>query len=129
MEKKIHFVSWKKHKAEQALSQVDAIFESIVGDLVFETIIDYYRQKYGYPNALPVHKILQNEPVIPEPPEQSLQFRFETTEVRRFQRCPVCKEQIDGPRFTAHLEERCFKDSSRKIEIISKYFENNNNTQ
>ncbi|KAH0786778.1 hypothetical protein GPJ56_009307 [Histomonas meleagridis] len=126
MEKKIHFVSWKKHKAEQALIQVDSVLESLVSDLIFETIIDYYRKRYGYPNALPVQKILQNEPVIPEPPDKRPPFKLETTDARRFQRCPVCGEQIDAPRFTAHLEERCFKNSPGKLEIIARYFENSN---
>lgn len=128
MDKKIYFVSWKKHKVEQALTQTEAICDSFISDLIFETIIDYFREKFGYPGALPICSITQNEPIIPQPLGEPIQSKLDITDIRRFQRCPICGEQVDGPRFTSHLEEGCFNNEKDKIAKLQLYFDNECNT-
>ena len=120
--KTIHFVSWKKHKVDQALTQIDNVYESFIDSVIFENILDVLRSR-AFPAPLPVRYLIANEPVLP-PSHRQLQF--EANEMRRQQRCPVCKELIDAPRFTKHLEEKCFRNVASEAERISvcrKYFE------
>lgn len=126
--KSIHFVSWKKHKLDQALTQVDGVYDNFVDEVTFETIIDFFREKYGYPQAYPVYDIKKNEPIIPQSPYD---LPFKSPELPRKQRCPVCLEEFDSARFTYHMSGKCFNECKNRIEIISKYFENqssNNST-
>lgn len=99
--KHIHFISWKHNKLEQAMTQIDAVKDDIISDLIFETIIDCCRSTQGYPDAPSVQSLTQNFPIIPPLPFDQLQF--EVPEIRRTQKCPICQEQVDAPRFTAHL--------------------------
>jgi hypothetical protein len=120
--KQIHFVSWKKHKVEQALTQLDSLCNSFIDELIFETIIDVARQSHGYPAALPIRQLIQTEPVIPESP---FQFEFEVPAVegtRRVQKCPVCGESFDAARFTYHLASKCYA-GPKTLESCLKYFE------
>lgn len=123
MDKQIHFVSWKKQRAAQALTQTDSVCDSLISDLIFEAVIDYVREKFGYPGALPIRSITQNEPVLPSPRGAPISCTLDTTDVRRIQKCPVCGEQIDGPRFTAHLEEECFPRAGDRIARLRAYFD------
>lgn len=118
--KKILFVSWKKHKVEQALSQIDNVCNVFINELLFESIIDFFREK-SYPKAVPVYPIIQNEPVIPNLHENNL--RFETPVIPRPQKCPICHETMDASRFTSHLVTKCFKECKDKMEVIHKFFE------
>jgi hypothetical protein len=120
--KQIYFVSWRKHKVEQALTQVDAICNGFIDDLIFETVIDVCRQRFGYPAALPIREIIQNEPVVPRSPFRVEQVHFETPEMSRQQKCPVCHETVDAARFTYHLAVRCFREA-KAMEICAKFFE------
>jgi hypothetical protein len=119
--KQIHFVSWKKHKVEQALTQVDAVCDGFIDDLIFETVIDVCRQRFGYPAARPIREIIQNEPVVPRSPFRVDQLRFDTPEQARPQKCPVCHETVDAARFTGHLHEKCFK-GMKSFEACLNYF-------
>ena len=121
--KSIHFVSWKKHKLDQALTQVDGVYNDYVDEITFETVIDFFRKQYGYPQALPVNEITQNEPIIPQSPYN---LTFDSPGLARKQRCPVCHEEIDSPRFTYHLAGKCFSECKNQLEVISKYFEEQN---
>ena len=98
--KHITFINWKHAKAEQALTQVDAIKDDIIDNLIFETIIDYCRQKFGSPDPPTIRELTNTSPSVPSLP---LPIRFEVPEIRRTQTCPICKESHDASRFTAHL--------------------------
>ncbi|OHS93691.1 hypothetical protein TRFO_40055 [Tritrichomonas foetus] len=117
--KSIHFVSWKKHKLDRALTQVDNVCNNIFDGIIFETIIDHYREQYGYPGSLPVSSIIQSEPIIPPSPYK---FYFETAALARTQKCPVCNENVDASRFTYHLATKCFRDTKDQKSIMKKYF-------
>ena len=117
--KSIRFVSWKKHKLDQALTQIDGVYENY-GD---ETIVDFFREKFGYPQALPVYDIIKVDPIIPKSPYD---LALKPTELPRRQKCPVCLEEFDSARFTYHLSGKCFTDCKNRNEIISKYFEKQN---
>ena len=118
--KRIFFVSWKKHKVDQALSQVDNICDTFINELLFESIMDYFRQEYGYTHATTVYQIIQNETVLPN---LNNPFQFETPVIPRSQYCPICHETIDASRFTSHLMTKCFKDCKDKMEVLQKFFE------
>lgn len=121
--KSIHFVSWKKHKLDQALTQVDSVFNDYIDEITFETIIDFFRNSYGFPKPDPVYELTNSESIIPKP---DYNLPFDPCGIGRKQRCPVCKEEIDSPRFTYHLASKCFNECKNRIEIISKYFEEQN---
>jgi hypothetical protein len=120
--KEIHFVSWKKHKVEQTLTQVDSICDSFIDELIFEAITDECRHSYGYPAALPIRQIIQNEPVVPQSPFPMHQLQFEVPEGRRQQLCPVCQATCDAARFTSHLASKCFQNA-KPLEVCLRYFE------
>ena len=122
--KHIYFVSWKKHKVDQALSHVNDICDGFFNDLLFETIIDVFRLDYGFPGALPVQEIIQNEPIVPA---STYNINFETQVINRTQKCPVCHENVDASRFTSHLSSKCFKDCPNKMEVVSRFFEQTTN--
>ena len=101
--------------------QVDNICDDFINELLFESILDFFRQKYGYPRAIPISQIIQNEPVVPQLPESA--FHFETPVISRSQRCPICHDTIDASRFTSHLVTKCFKECKDKMEVLRKFFE------
>lgn len=119
--KKILFVSWKKHKVEQAISQIDNICDVFINELLFESIIDFFREK-SFPKACPVYQMIRNEPIIPNLRET--QLPFETPVIPRQQKCPICHETLDASRFTSHLATKCFKECKDKMEVLHKFFEN-----
>ena len=124
--KRIHFVSWKKHKVDQALTQVDNVYQSFIDELIFETVLDCCRASpAGYPQALPISDITCNEQVLPPLP---LTFQFEARETQRPQICPVCKERVPA-NFTAHLHEKCFTRLTKKLDVCVQYFEEANAQQ
>jgi hypothetical protein len=123
--KVIQFVSWKKHKVEQALTEVDNICNSFIDDLIFETVIDVTRQSHGYPAALPIRQLIRPEPIVPESPFLVDQLQFEVPTVegsRRPQECPVCHDRCDAARFTYHLASKCF-GGQRTLDACLKYFD------
>jgi hypothetical protein len=69
-------VSWKKHKGEQALTQVDSICDSFIDDFIFDIISDECRHSYACPAALPIRQIIQNERVVPQSPFPMHQLQF-----------------------------------------------------
>lgn len=121
--KTIQFVSWKKHKVDQALTQVEPVVNDFVDDLLFETVLDFCRQKYGFPQALPIHEILQNEPVVPKSPFMIEQVQFENPETRRTQKCPICHETCDGSRYTFHLSNKNHYKDGNSLDIVAKTLE------
>lgn len=119
--KRIYFVSWKKHKVDQALTQVDNICTDFINELLIESILDLFKTDYGCPGAISVSKIIQVDPVIPQLKDDP--FNFDTPIISRSQRCPICHDTIDASRFTSHLITKCFKECKDKMEILRKYFE------
>jgi hypothetical protein len=118
--KEVHFVSWKKHKVALALSQVDSICDGFIDDVIFETVLDACRER-AFPRPDPLSEILDPNVVGPQWPYEKDQ-RFDTGEIRRQQKCPVCHETVDAGRFTSHLAGRCFSNS-KPLEVSLKFFE------
>ena len=117
--KQIFFVSWKQHKLDLAKSHVNDIIDDMMNDAIFNTIIDYCRKKYGFPNALPLRDITANDPVIPNSPEMLDQPTVGASQFERSpQTCPVCQATIDARLFTSHLEA-CLKKPGVKPKEIA----------
>ena len=106
--KKVFFVNWKRHKVDQVLLHTKEITENYFEDIIFNTIIDFYRQNYGFPNALSLEKLIENEPVIPPSPFNVHTLPNEQQEGSRNQKCPICNDSRDHRLFTNHLES-CIK--------------------
>jgi len=104
---KIFFVSWKQHKVEQSLSHTKAITDEFFNEIIFRTIIDFNRNKYGFPSAFSLQEIVENEPVVPVSPLNVQNFITDQQD-RRMHKCPVCEEPVDARLFTSHLES-CIK--------------------
>jgi hypothetical protein len=120
--KRIHFVSWKRQKVEQALTQLDSVCDSFIDQLIFEAVMDVARQSHGYPAALPIRQLIQINPILPDSPFR-LEFDVPTVEgSRRPQECPVCHERCDAARFTFHLASKCF-GGPKTVDVVLKYFE------
>ncbi|KAK8866817.1 hypothetical protein M9Y10_009785 [Tritrichomonas musculus] len=122
--KTIQFVSWKKHKLDQALKQVDGVYNDFVDEITFKTVIDFFRKELGFPKSLSVNELIANEPIVPPFPYKDLML--DSAPLPRRQVCPVCKEEIDAPRFTNHLAGKCFSDCKNQLEVITKYFNDQN---
>ena len=88
--KAIQFVSWKKHKLDQALKQVDGVYNDFVDEITFKTVIDFFRKELGFPKSLSVNELIANEPIVPPFPYKDLML--DSAPLPRRQVCPVCKE-------------------------------------
>jgi hypothetical protein len=124
--KEVHFVSWKKHKVALALSQVDSICDTFLDDLIFETVLDSCRER-AFPRPSPLREILDPTTVGPQWPYEKDQ-RFDTGEMRRLQKCPVCHETCDAGRFTSHLSSKCFT-GSKPLEVSLRFFDEEANAK
>ena len=113
------FLNLAKHKLEKSLKQVDNISESIFNTIIFETIIDFYRQEFGFPAATPLDQLIENDPVLP-PCHYFDFYEFHTS--KDPVTCPVCKNKIEPSRFTFHLYEKCFKEYKNINETLGKSF-------
>ena len=116
--KQIYLVSWKQHKLDLAKEHVEDITKDMMDDIIFNTIIDYVRKNYGFPNALPLRDITANDPVIPNSPDLLDQPTVGTSQFERSpQTCPVCQSTIDARLFTSHLESCLKKPGVKPLEI------------
>lgn len=117
--KQIFLVSWKQHKLDLAKQHIHEIASLFMDEIIFNTVIDYCRQKYGFPEALPLSEITANEPVLPNASAGSDQNTYENNDtIRRPQTCPVCNDTVDARLFTSHLET-CIK-KCKPLEIAIK---------
>lgn len=127
--KQIHFVSSKKHKVDEAMRQVDDVCNGFIDDIIFEVIIDVFREKaFPKSGSVSIADMIYNEPIF-TPLEP---FDFKPEEMKRGQKCPRCRIQkpdgrdIDAGRFTFHLAEHgcgCFHvPYDERMEILRSYF-------
>ena len=90
-------------------------------DIIFETVIDFCRRKYGFPGAIPVREIIANEPAIPNCPKSLGQPTFgQIPQERSYQMCPICEQSHDARLYTSHLESCIKKPGVKPLEIAIK---------
>lgn len=116
--KEIHFVSWKKHKLEQAIPEIDAVYQDFVDEMTFETVMDFFKS-FGFPAAQNIYDITRTDQMFPPITHRNT---FDAITLPRKQKCPVCQEEVDCQKFTDHLD-KCFKECAHPMECISKYFD------
>ena len=113
--KSLSFVSWKKHKLEEAMEHTDAVLEGMFDSLVFEIVIDFLRKEYGFPGALPVSDFMTTSPVIPPPPFILPQSPEKASE----EKCPCCEQVIPKDQLVRHMNQ-CSKELTpeRAMEVL-----------
>lgn len=118
--KHIHFVNWRKHKAESALKVVDDVIDSIVDDYIFEQVIDFCRSTspFGYPAAPLLSEFAHNYPIMPLPPFVYPPLNQSKTDIAGLL-CPVCKTEIEASYLWNHML-RCMKslNAEKSQEIV-----------
>ena len=114
--KSLSFVSWKKHKLEEAMEHTDAVLEGMFDSLVFEIVIDFLRKEYGFPGALPVSDFTKTSPVIPPPPFILPQSGERVSQ----EKCPCCGKVIAKDQLVRHMSQ-CRKELTpeRAMEVLA----------
>jgi hypothetical protein len=115
---KIPVANWRKQKLTDVLSQVDSMAFLMFDSLIFETIIDFVREEYGFPGALPLRDFTQTSPIVPSPtyslPVLPSPPPSEIT-------CPGCNAPIEPRRFYDHAQ-RCARTASAPVEAACEFF-------
>jgi hypothetical protein len=117
---KIPVVNYRKQKLERALAQVDSVMAGLFDRLIFETVMDFCREEFGYPNALPLRFFAQNVPVVP--PSSFFYERPHQLSIREIP-CPRCQALVRADTFTSHLV-LCPADPARPdVAIVCRCFD------
>jgi hypothetical protein len=117
---KIPVVNYRKQKLERVLAQVNCVMFGLFDRLIFETVIDFCRDEFGYPNALPLRRFAQNVPVVP--PSSFFYERADQPSPPEFP-CPRCRALVRADTLTNHLAQ-CPADPVRPdLAIVCRYFD------
>jgi hypothetical protein len=97
---KIVIVNRKAARAAQVRSLLDDVTIGIIDSFIFEAVVDFCRQEWGYPEAPPLCEITQRYPIVP-PARLSLPCRQFPVEPAI--PCPSCREPVPTETFSGHL--------------------------
>ena len=97
--KHLSFVSWKKHKLEEALGHVDLVLDGIIDDLIFREVMNVMRTEYGYPGALPVDVFTDARPIFPR-----ASFSFPSATIAAAEeKCVCCGRSVTTKQYLNHF--------------------------
>ena len=106
-------------KTGVAAGNPDEAMDRVINGLIFDVVLDYLREEYGYPGAMPLRELMSTNPAVPRPP--LLLQRTLDQETRRS--CPCCGQAMELSSLGAHMMA-CRKTIShdKMTELLTKSY-------
>ena len=93
-------------------SKVKEVVDDLMDEFIFTTILDYFRRKEGFPNAMPIAELLDTENITPK-----LSFIIPSADksIEQIKICPICKIQVSTDRFAQHVSSCKERNGQEKL--------------
>lgn len=106
-------------EAKPAGGNSNEAMDRVINGLIFEVVLDYLREEYGYPGAMPLRELMATNPAVPRPP-----FLLQhTSDQEARPSCPCCGQTMDLNTLGAHMMA-CRKTLShdKMTELLTKSY-------
>ncbi|EAY05530.1 hypothetical protein TVAG_318850 [Trichomonas vaginalis G3] len=94
------------------------VTNTIFNSMIFESILDFYRQTSGFPDARPIQELTSIAPLTPEP---TFIIHNQPSSDIEYCNCLYCNEQIPQSKYLSHL--RTHNDQKVLFDAISNLFD------